>query len=383
MALRIAERFEGIELSLIRRIAALATPDTIDLGLGEPNLTPDDELLEMAKAAASTSWRYSPNAGHATLRKQLAPTLGSQIDPLSEICITAGTEEGLYAVMQAWIDRGDEVLVPDPGFVAYPTLVHLAGGEPVPYPLDGERWEIDAEAVARAVTPRTKMIIVNTPSNPTGAVVSPETLQAIVRLGEEREILVVIDEVYRELQYDGVPPSAAGSSKFVIALGGMSKSHGMTGLRLGWVSATEPVLTPILRAHQYIATCASVFAQELARRVLENDEWNRRWLESARRQMKGQRDSMLRSVERYLEVPVAAPSGAFYLFTPAPACSSVDLAMRLASEAGVLAIPGAAFGSRGEGLLRLSYATSPDLIERGVKAIGDHLRRGETCSVTT
>lgn len=380
---RIARRFEGIELSLIRQIAALATSDTIDLGLGEPNLVPDATFLEMAKGAATASWRYSPNAGHLPVRAAVARSLDPRLDPQSRICITAGTEEGLYAVMQAWVDDGDEVLVPDPGFVAYPTLIRLAGGQPVSYPLDGDGWTIEPANLERAITPRTKMIIVNSPSNPTGSVVSAEVLRAIVGLGEDRGILVVVDEVYRELQYDSVPPSTAGLSNAVITLGGMSKSHGMTGLRLGWVIAAEEVMTPIVRAHQYIATCASVFAQDLARRVLENRSWNERWLGAARRQMASQRDVMLRSVEQHLEVPVAVPAGAFYLLTPAPACSSVDLAKRLAAEAGVLAIPGAAFGSRGEGFLRLSYATAPELIERGVEAIGAHLRREESCRTST
>jgi aspartate aminotransferase len=380
---RIARRFEGIELSLIRQIAALATSDTIDLGLGEPNLVPDATFLEMAKGAATASWRYSPNAGHLPVRAAVARSLDPRLDPQSRICITAGTEEGLYAVMQAWVDDGDEVLVPDPGFVAYPTLIRLAGGQPVSYPLDGDGWTIEPANLERAITPRTKMIIVNSPSNPTGSVVSAEVLRAIVGLGEDRGILVVVDEVYRELQYDSVPPSTAGLSNAVITLGGMSKSHGMTGLRLGWVIAAEEVMTPIVRAHQYIATCASVFAQDLARRVLENRSWNQRWLGAARRQMASQRDVMLRSVEQHLEVPVAVPAGAFYLLTPAPACSSVDLAKRLAAEAGVLAIPGAAFGSRGEGFLRLSYATAPELIERGVEAIGAHLRREESCRTST
>lgn len=380
---RIARRFEGIELSLIRQIAALATSDTIDLGLGEPNLVPDATFLEMAKGAATASWRYSPNAGHLPVRAAVARSLDPRLDPQSRICITAGTEEGLYAVMQAWVDDGDEVLVPDPGFVAYPTLIRLAGGQPVSYPLDGDGWTIEPANLERAITPRTKMIIVNSPSNPTGSVVSAEVLRAIVGLGEDRGILVAVDEVYRELQYDSVPPSTAGLSNAVITLGGMSKSHGMTGLRLGWVIAAEEVMTPIVRAHQYIATCASVFAQDLARRVLENRSWNERWLGAARRQMASQRDVMLRSVEQHLEVPVAVPAGAFYLLTPAPACSSVDLAKRLAAEAGVLAIPGAAFGSRGEGFLRLSYATAPELIERGVEAIGAHLRREESCRTST
>jgi len=373
----IAKRFEGIELSLIRQINALATPLTIDLGLGEPNLVPDDEFLEMARAASTTSWRYSANAGTLELRTALAASFPIPVDPKTEICITAGTEEGLYSVMQAFIEAGDEVLVPDPGFLAYPTLVRLADGTAVTYPLDSDGWRIVLPELEGRITSRTKAIIVNTPSNPTGALVDRETLDRLVQIAEERNILLISDEVYRDLYYDSEPATLAGASKNVIFLGGLSKSHGMTGLRLGWVVAAEPLMTTIIRAHQYVATCASVFSQDLARRIFENRDWNERWLVAARSQFALQRQVMLSQVEALLEVTVPAPGGAFYLFAPVPACRSVDLARALATEALVLAIPGSAFGGEGEGFLRLSYATGTDRIRDGIERIAAHLKRIE------
>lgn len=375
---KVAKRFEGIELSLIRQINALATPLTINLGLGEPNLVPDDEFLDMARAAATASWRYSPNAGSLNARTALAAWLDAGIDPKTEICLTAGTEEGLYSVMQAFVEPGDEVLVPDPGFLAYPTLVRLAGGEPVSYALDPDGWDIDLSDLEKNVTSKTKAIIVNTPSNPTGAVVGETVVDALVRLAEKHDLLLIADEVYRELHYDGIPPSFLGRSKNTIHLGGLSKSHGMTGLRIGWTVAPEELTTTIVRAHQYVATCASVFAQELARRVFENHGWNGRWLEKARAQFQEQRDVMISAVENLLEVTIPPPAGAFYAFVPVPACGSTELAKELALEASVLAIPGAAFGRRGEGFLRLSFATSGDDIRRGVERIAGHLTGKES-----
>ena len=374
---KIAKRYEGIKLSLIRQINALATPLTIDLGLGEPNLVPDEEFLEMARSASTTSWRYSANAGSLEVRTVLAASLPTEVDPKTEVCITAGTEEGLYSVMQAFIEAGDEVLVPDPGFLAYPTLVRLADGTPIAYPLDPDGWRILLPELERSITSRTKAIILNTPSNPTGAIVDRPTLERLVEIAEERDILLISDEVYRELYYEAEPPTLLGSSKNVIFLGGLSKSHGMTGLRLGWVVAAEPLMSTIVRAHQYVATCASVFSQDLARRILENREWNARWLVRARAQFGTQRSVMLAHVESLLEVEVPAPGGAFYLFVPVPACRSVDLARALAKEALVLAIPGSAFGAAGEGFLRLSYATDPERIRHGVERIASHLRQGE------
>jgi len=286
-----ASRFEGIQLSVIRQLNALARPDSINLGIGEPNLAPDEALLEMARGAASEgAWRYSPNAGFESLRRVIASTNRPTYDPFGEICITAGTQEGLYAVTQAFVDDGDEVLVPDPGFLSYPTLVRLAGGVPVPYPLWRGDWSIDVEAIESLINERTKMIIVNSPANPTGGVATGEQMVELCRIAEEHDVLVVSDEVYREIWYDEPPATMAGISKNAIVIDGLSKSHGMTGLRIGWILADVSLMSTIVTAHQYIATCASVFSQRLAERILENEDWNRDWLDRARRRCGTRRD---------------------------------------------------------------------------------------------
>src|SRR6185369_2853669 len=183
-----AQRLANIELSLIRQINALATPLSTNLGIGEPNVEPDETLREFARRAAGTSWHYSANAGHMSLRKKLAA------DP-NEVCVTAGTQEALYAIFQAYVDPGDEVLVPDPGFVAYATLAKICGAEAVPYPLEAPSWRLDARAVTQRVTPKTKLIVVNSPSNPLGAVADRAALEEIANAGP----LVVSDEIYRQL----------------------------------------------------------------------------------------------------------------------------------------------------------------------------------------
>src|SRR5687768_11484534 len=207
----------------------------------------------MARHASAGSWRYSPNAGALTLRKKLCE--GLPYDPKSEVCVTAGTQEGLFAVFTAFVDPGDEVLVPNPGFLSYATLARLCGATPVPYDLDPPDWQVELADLHRKITPRTKLIVVNSPSNPLGAIVPTDTLEAIAALGP----LVVSDEIYREIWYDAPPPSMTAMGENVIVLNGLSKSHGMTGLRLGWIFAHERVMRPIVTAHQYIATCASVF----------------------------------------------------------------------------------------------------------------------------
>lgn len=363
-----ASRLQGIELSLIRQINALATSETINLGIGEPNLVPDERFAEMARRAATTSWRYSANAGTPELRARLCA--GTPYDPKTEVCVTAGTEEGLYSVFTAFVDPGDEVLVPDPGFLAYATIARICGATAVPYRLEPPSWEIDLAALKAKITPRTKAIVVNSPSNPLGAVVSAETLQEIAALGP----LVVSDEVYREIWYEAPPASMLGLSGNVIVLNGLSKSHGMTGLRLGWVHARAALMTPIVTAHQYIATCASVFSQALAAMVLDDPAWNAGWLASVRAQFAVQRQAALHAIEHELEATLEPPHGAFYAFAPVPLCGTVELAKALALDAGVLVIPGAAFGAMGEGFVRISFAAPVQQIGTGIERMGRWLR---------
>jgi len=366
-----AKRLANIELSLIRQINALATPLSVNLGIGEPNVEPDETLREFAvRAAATGSWHYTANPGNVSLRRLIAGENG--FDPKSEVCVTAGTEEALFSIFQAYVDPGDEVLVPNPGFLAYATLARIAGATPVAYELAPRAadWRVDVDALLRKITPKTKLIVVNSPSNPLGSVIDGETLQRIANAGP----LVVSDEVYREIWYDAPPPSMLGMSENVIVVGGMSKSHAMTGLRLGWVLAREAVMKPIVTAHQYIATCASAFSQSLAESILSDADWNRSWLERIRAQFRTQREAALFSIERELDATIPPPAGAFYAFVPVPACDTVTFAKTLATDAAVLVIPGVAFGSLGEGFVRISYAASIEDIGAGIERIGRWLR---------
>jgi aspartate aminotransferase len=363
-----ADRLAGIDLSLIRQINALATPLSINLGIGEPNVVPDARLREMAARAATTPWQYSANAGALSLRKKLCA--GTGFDAKSEVCVTAGTQEGLFSIFTAYVNPGDEVLVPDPGFLSYATLAKICGASAVPYALEPPDWQIDVVALRKRITSKTKLIVVNSPSNPLGAVVPRETLAAIAALGP----LVVSDEVYRELYYDAAPPSMLGLGDNVIVISGLSKSHAMTGLRLGWIFARDAVMKPIITAHQYIATCASVFSQALAEMILDDREWNAAWLAGVREQFAAQREATMYAIRHELEAEIAEPAGAFYAFAPVPSCDTMPLAKALATDAAVLVIPGVAFGKRGEGFIRISYAAPVEQITAGIERIGRYLR---------
>lgn len=365
-----ADRLSGIELSLIRQINALATPLSVNLGIGEPNVVPDARLREMAERAATMPWQYSPNAGALPLRKKLCA--GTPFDPKSETCVTAGTQEGLFSIFTAYVNPGDEVLVPNPGFVSYATLAKICGGTAVPYALEPPDWQTDVDALRGKITAKTKLIVVNSPSNPLGAVIPRETLAAIAELGP----LVVSDEIYREIWYDAPPASMLdlGARDNVIVVNGLSKSHAMTGLRLGWIFAREAVMKPIITAHQYVATCASVFSQALAEMILDDPAWNESWLANVRAQFAAQREAALYAIRHELEADLAPPPGAFYAFAPVPSCDTTPFAKMLATDAAVLVIPGVAFGSRGEGFIRISYAAPVEQITAGIERIGRHLR---------
>ena len=368
--MKTAARLQDIEISLIRQINALATPLSANLGIGEPNLEPDEVFRDMARSAACVSWHYSPNAGTINLRKRLAETRAAGSDPLTEICVTAGTQEALFAIFQAYVEAGDEVLVPDPGFVAYASLATIAGGTPVSYRLEAPDWSLDPQAVTGRFTDRTKLVILNTPSNPLGAVIDANALRTICEAAADRNILVVSDEVYREIWYDAPPPSALGMGRNVIVVDGLSKSHGMTGLRLGWIVADAEVMKPILTAHQYVATCASVFSQALAEMIFSDHPWNERWLTRVRQQFGEQREVALSAIDRVLGIRIPPPPAAFYAFVPVPSCNTLAFAKDLAVDGAVLVIPGVAFGSQGEGFVRISYAAPAETITSGIERIG-------------
>ena len=365
-----ADRLNGVEMSLIRQLNLLATPLTVNLGIGEPNLVPDATLADMARRAATTSWHYSMNAGTLPLRKLVSE--GTGYDPKSETCITSGTQEAIYAIFQAYVNPGDEVLVPDPGFSSYPSVAALCGAKAVPYTIEAPDWKLDPSRMP--FSKKTKLVVVNTPSNPLGSIVDAEALAQVAKMAEDAGAIVISDEVYHHIWYDAPPPSMSGLSPNVVVVSGMSKSHGMTGLRLGWIMGRADVMKPIYTTHQYINTCASVFSQALTEMILENKEWNAGWLDGVRAQFRTQRDAALHSIAKELDANIEAPQGAFYAFVPVPSCDTLSFTKTLASDAAVLVIPGIAFGKAGEGFVRISYASSLDQIGSGIERMGRWLR---------
>lgn len=374
-----ARRLRDIGISVIRQMAALRRDGTIDLGLGESDVAPAEWMREAASRIARESpWTYSPNAGLPGARAAVARYLGH--GDAERVCITAGSQEALFAAMQSWVEEGDEVLVPDPGFLAYPTIVRLAGGTPVSYRLSAPEWSVDRDHFRASITDRTRMVIVNSPSNPTGAILPDEDLDFLVEMAERHTLLIVSDEVYRELWFDAPPPSFADRPGPIMIVGGMSKSHSMTGLRAGWITASADVLAPVIVAHQYITTCASVFAQRLMEALLGSPD-NERWLASVREHLAAHTSAGADEWNRRIGTPVEPPAGTFYLFAPVPSCSTRRFATELIEKENVLAMPGVAFGPGGEGWLRISCAAPLESVRAGIEGISRMLNRQEETRV--
>jgi aspartate/methionine/tyrosine aminotransferase len=370
----LSPRMRGMEKTLIRRINDLADPSCINLGLGELKFpTPKAVLEHVARNLDRWPLGYSPNEGLPELRELIARRAGYPLSP-NQVCVTIGAEEALLDVLMAVTGPGDEVLVPDPGFPAYPSLVQLAGGRPVPYPLlAGDGFRLKASSVLALVTPRTRAIIVNSPNNPTGSVTSHDELGKLADGLKILPVLAISDEVYADIVFDGPAPSLGPLLERSVTVNSLSKSFSMTGWRIGWCAAPPDVAKAIQTFHQLAVMCAPSLSQRAALHALGGfaDEERKANLEELRKR----RNVAMDCVERYLGAPFTRPAGTFYLFVDVSAKmkkgeSSLDAALGILKKEQVVTIPGSAFGRNGEGHLRLSFAPEPGVIEEGIRRIG-------------
>jgi aspartate/methionine/tyrosine aminotransferase len=364
------KRLQGIEKSVIRQVFDRARPGSINLGLGEPDLpTPDVIRRAAVKAIVEEQNGYTSHAGLPTLREKVAaeyPYLEQRID---RVVITAGSQEALYLALLALVDEGDEVLLPNPGFVAYPTIVRMAGGVVSYYRLLRERgFEFDIEDFRRALTPRTKVVVCISPSNPTGRTLSERDLASIGDALRDHGAYLISDEIYRDLYYTAERPGSLSSFyERTIVIGGLSKSMSMTGWRLGWLCGEEAVVQAALVLHGYVTTCASAVSQK-ASLVAWSDEAEQARA-GFRETFRARRDHLLALIESELRLRAVTPDGAFYTMLDVSEYGpSMNVAEALLEER-VITVPGAAFGSESEGLLRVSFCADRDMLSEGIQRI--------------
>ena len=369
-----SERMSGLDKTLIRRIHDLADSSSINLGLGELRFPTPKSIMEHVREKSS-EWNlgYTSNEGLAELRGLVAKNCGYAVSP-DQVCITVGAEEALFGLLMVLVNPGDEILVPDPGYPAYPSIVKKAGGTPRAYSLYPEdNFALRSEEVKKNVTAKTKVIIINSPNNPTGAVYSREELRSLARLLDEKGVLVISDEVYRDIYYEDEPDSIARYVQSFVVINSVSKSFSMTGWRLGWCIAPPELAKLFASFHQLAVTCAPSISQHAAVFALKGlaEAEKRQNLEELRRR----RELALRCLERYTDLRCLKPAGTFYIFVDISRKisrygNSLEAALNLLSKEKVVVIPGTAFGQRGEGYLRLSFAASAEHIDEGLRRIG-------------
>jgi len=355
--------------SLIRQLFDARRPTSINLGLGEPGMPVPLELFD-AGVARYRERRpgYTPNAGMEPLRARIAEHFALPYARAAKNAIvTVGLQEAMVSTLLAITDPGDEILITDPAFVAYRTVAELLGLTVRAVPLDSARgFQLDGARLAAAVGERTRVILVNSPANPTGRVDPEAELRELVDATEGSGVWLLSDEVYGELWFDAPPPSAGRLSERAIVLGALSKSCSMTGFRLGWALAPDAVAPAIAAVHQFNVTCAPTLSQHLALEVFEHPEW----LSSLRPEFRRRRDVMLDALSP-LGLPLVPCEGGLYVLVDV---SSVDgdslrLARRLLDEGDVVTVPGIAFGAGAEGFLRLSFGGNERDITDGVRRI--------------
>ena len=379
----VSERVQGIPPSGIRKFFDIAATmqDVISLGIGEPDFVTPEPFLEAGiESLRRGDTHYTSNSGILELRESLSQHLNKlytvSFDPEDELLITVGVSEALHLALTAILDPGDEVIVPEPCFVAYTPEVVLAGGTPVTIQTFVENdFQVTSQEIEAAITPRTKAILIGYPNNPTGAVMTRERLLEIAALAEKYDLLVISDEIYDQLVY-GIDhvcfATLPGMRTRTITLGGFSKDYAMTGWRIGYSAAPPDISAAMRKVHQYTIMSAPTMAQVAALRALQNgysfvndmrDEYDRR-------------RKLIVGGMNQLGLKTFEPRGAFYAF-PSVAASGMDdqaFAEKLLEEERVAVIPGSAFGASGAGFVRCSYATAYEKIEEALHRIERFMR---------
>lgn len=347
-----------------------AGADVLSLSLGEPDFTTPEHVRDAAKAALDAGHtHYTPGPGIPELREAVADfhrdLNGIPCGP--EHVLVTPTKQAVMMSLLALADRGDEVLLPDPAWVSYEPIVRWAHAEPVPVPLDPEAgFRMTPEAVAERITPRSRVVVLNSPSNPTGGVNTPDDVRGIVELAVDHDLWVVSDEIYQRLQYEGEHQSAAavdGAWERTVTIDGLSKSFAMTGWRIGWAVAPTPAWKQLNKLQSHSLTHCTSFAQHGAVAALRGPQDS---VEEMRETFRRRRDLMVEGLRAIPGVTCAEPQGAFYVFPhfrQAEAAGGDEaLCMRLIEEAGVAGTPGSAFGAGGAGHIRFSYAAGEETL---------------------
>jgi aminotransferase len=382
----IAKVLAEIPPSGIRKFFDIASEmdDVISLGVGEPDFTTPWNICETAIYAIETGkTHYTSNHGTTALRQEIAAYLSERYAltyDINQIIVTVGASEALDIAFRALINPGDEVLVPAPSYVSYMPGVKLAGGVAVPVlTVAVNAFKYTADVLRSVITPKTKALIMPFPNNPTGGIMTKEELAGIVDVIIENDLIVISDEIYSELTYDGKHVSIAtlpGMKERTIVINGFSKAFAMTGWRLGFVAAPLPLTKAMLKIHQYTILCAPSAAQEAGLEALKTERKNGYKQVREMVQQYDHRRRYLFEAFNALGLSCFEPKGAFYMFPDIrkTGLTSDEFCERLVKEKRVACVPGTAFGEGGEGFIRCSYASSMDNLKEAIRRITEFLK---------
>jgi aspartate aminotransferase len=358
--------------------------DVIDLGGGDPDfITPEHIRAAATEAMNAGDTHYVASAGIPGLRKAIADKLrsdnGIEVDPNGGVIVTPGGKQALFEAALAFVETGVDVLIPEPAWVSYGPMVELAGGTAVPVPLNpDDNWRLTGETLSAAWTPASRILLINSPNNPTGRVLDNAELAAVAAFAEERDLLIFSDEMYEKILYDGQRHTSIatlpGMAERTLVFNGLSKAYAMTGWRLGYVAGPRPYLEQIEKVHSHSVTCATSFVQKAGVVALTGPQefigqmvsaWDRR------------RRNLAESLNTVNGIRCPLVEGAFYAFADirGTGMTSTQAAELFLQEAHVAVTPGVAFGLSGEGHVRLSFATSDDLLAAAADRIGQVLGR--------
>ena len=378
----IADSLERVPPSGIREFFDIVSqmPDIISLGVGEPDfVTPwhirEASIFALEKGATG----YTSNYGLPKLRNKVAEYLESDYslhyNPEDEVLITVGVSEALDLAIRAITNPGDEIIYHEPCYVSYRPLIEFAHGVPVVIEtLEKDDFRMTPEQLEAAITPKTKAVMLNFPNNPTGGALRPQDVEAIAEIVKKHDLLVITDEIYTELTYEGIHVSIAslpGMKERCIFLHGFSKALAMTGFRIGYACAPKVILDAMHKIHQYTMLCAPILSQEAALEALKHPQKDIAEMKASYQQ---RRNFLIASMKE-MGIPMFSPGGAFYIFPNISqfGLSSRDFALRFLEEKKVACVPGTAFGACGEGFIRCSYATSLEELKEAMRLLGEFI----------
>ena len=381
-------RVAAVPPSGIRRFFDLASTmrDTISLGVGEPDfITPYHIRNAAINSIVDGETQYTPNRGLLGLRREIAYYLqnrcGTVYDPEKEIIVTVGASESIDIALRMICEPGDEVLVPEPSYVSYSPGVVFAGGVPVGVQtLEADEFRLTPEAVLRAITPRTKALILPYPNNPTGGIMEREDLEKLAKVVREKDILVISDEIYSELTYGGKTHVSFASIpdmwERTLTINGFSKSFAMTGWRVGYICGPAELVTVMNKIHQYAIMCAPRQGQVAALEALKIGRENGYEDVLKMRESYDRRRRLMVEGFRSMGLECFEPRGAFYVFPSIKktGLTSEEFCERLLNEKRIACVPGTAFGPCGEGNIRCSYATALDKLNIALERMGEFVK---------